>query len=362
MPKNQQRISTLIIWLFLILSYIPELTLYSLSNEARTWIYGITGFWLLIFGCLWVKKKSFKTVRVKDAGLLIILFIALLLTYTLLVIFSVRGLAPTISFVDIYDNRALFGTVSLPLASYVTRWTALVINPFLLVFFLLRRNYLLFLAVIIFQFLLFALLGQKIFLFSIPFVLGLDWLTKKRKLTFSLLSFSLASVIFISSLSFIFLGDLWLSAIFTNRLLILPALISFNHYDFFSQHVPAYLGHSIFRSFVHYPYDLLPWFLIGDVYFGYPSVSANTGMIADAYMNFRFWGVLFLVPLFGITLCLIDKFTKIHNYRLVLALVIMPMFTLLAGGFLTSILTTGLGLALLFLHIIPGTVTAEQQK
>jgi hypothetical protein len=38
------------------------------------------------------------------------------------------------------------------------------------------------------------------------------------------------------------------------------------------------------------------------------------------------------------------------------------MFTLLAGGFLTSILTTGLGLALLFLHILPVPLIPNEQK
>ncbi|HBB35149.1 MAG TPA: hypothetical protein DC064_26005 [Cyanobacteria bacterium UBA9273] len=353
MPRNQQRISTVIIWLFLILSYIPELTVYGLGDQARHWIYAITTFWLLIFSFVRVKTRFFKILYVKGADPLSIIFISVILVYTLLVIFSVDGLTPTMDFVKIYENREIFGTVALPLANYVIRWTALVIDPFLMIFFLINKRYFYTFAICLFQFLLFAFLGQKIFLFCIPFVIGLDWLVKKRIFNFYLICFIFAVIISVSSLSFILWKESWLSSIFTNRLLVLPAWISFKHYDFFSQHIPTYLSHSIFSYFIKYPYDILPWFIIGEVYFGYPSVSANTGMIADAYMNFRFLGVLLLVPLLVITLRWIDQTTKFHNFRLVLALVSMPMFTLLASGFLTSILTTGLGVAILFLHILP---------
>jgi hypothetical protein len=361
-PKKQRRISTLIVWIFLILSYIPELTVYGLSDGARIWIYAITAFWLFIFSFLWIKTKRLKIVPLKDAGLILIVLISIIIAYTILVVFSVEGLTPKINFVEIYENRDTFSTVSLPLASYVIRWTALVVNPFLLILSLIRRNYLMTAAVCLFQLFLFAWLGQKIFLFSIPFVLALDWIARNKKLSFSSFSMGLAALISISSLSFILFEERWLSAIVTNRLLVIPAVISFDHYDFFSQQIPLYLGHSLFRSFINYPYDLLPWFVIGGVYFGDSSVSANAGMIPDAYMNFHFFGILFLALLLVFTLSLIDQFTKVYGYRIVLALVIMPMFTSLATGFQTVILTTGLGLSLLILYILPVSIVPQEQK
>lgn len=354
MPNKKNNISSLIVWLFIILTYIPTLTIFGLGNEDRYWTYATTCFWLLLFFILRIKYQKIAITKyvIKNSKSTRNILYIIIIIYTFLCIATRPNLSFTINLTDIYDLRKDFKPI-LPFAAYVITWTAFVINPSLMIIFSYQKKYVFTILISILQFLMFAATGQKIILLSIPLILAINFLKEKRMLTFSSISIFLTILISLGFMSFIIWKNIWISAIFTNRLLILPAIISFYYYNFFSQNDPIYLGHSLLSFLGHYPYDILPWYIIGKYYFSSQAMSANTGMLADAYMNFREIGLISLTFIFGIILRFIDDFTKKHDSKLVTACVLMPLLWSINGSFFSSILTGGLGLSILILFTLP---------
>ncbi|WP_446370303.1 hypothetical protein [Coleofasciculus sp. G3-WIS-01] len=352
------RISYTVIWLFLIIHYVPLLTVYGLSNESRYWMYSVTLFWLFVFCIIQIPIKIeplfariFILKETKKNLTFFYFFSFCIIAYAILAFLSANNSYLTINFVDIYNLRASL-SFNLPLSNYFINWMGCIIMPFFISFSMINKKYLTLGVSICGEILLFAASGQKTFLLIIPLIIVITWRSKSRIISFSWLALSMATIIFLSSMAF-YIGETWLTAIFTNRLLILPAVISFQHYDFFSENSPTYLAHGILKNFVQYPYDTLPWYVIGKLYYGNPHVSANADMISDAYMNFRDFGVFLLAPLFAISLRLIDGFCRVRDQRLVLSMVLVPLLYSLNTSFLTSILTAGFGIAILLLYTIP---------
>ena len=351
-PKKST-ISSIIIWLFIAISYVPCLTLYGFSNMSRYWMYSLTAFWLL--SCFLVKpfKKLFPVTkyRFKVSQSRLFIFLGSLSLYSLLAILSSSGLRLTLNFVDIYDIRSAFSPI-LPLAAYIITWSYCVVNPLLIVSTWMNRKRAWMLALIAFQLFIAATTGQKVVLFSLPFILGITWLKEKNWLKFSTINMALGVLVLLSCFSWFVLGDKWASATITMRLFLLPGMISFFHYDFFSTNPPALLGHSFFGNFVSYPYEDLPWYVIGNAYWD-SDMSANAGLVPDAYMNFREIGLVAVLLLFVSSLAILDGFAQKRNPRLVLSAVLMSYYWSMNGSFFSSILTAGLGLALLVLFSLP---------
>lgn len=350
---RKTKVSTLFVWIFIFLSYIPMLTVYGLANESREWMYINTGFWIITSLILKGFKNKFLSITkisIKEAKAIKRIIYFLCFTYTLLIFLSLRSLFLSIDLVEIYAVRNQFHPL-LPFASYLINWTGLVINPiFITVFFIRKQCFFLLLSCMV-QFFLFAGTGQKFFLMSIPLIIAFISLNPSKKINLYKISLALSCLILLASISFHYIGDKWLTAIFNVRLLILPATIAFQYYDFFSVNPPSYLSHSIFKLFFSYPYELEPWFMIGKVYYSHPQLSANAGMIADSYMNFRISGVLLLIIFFSFTLLIIDGLSQSRNNQIIKGTFILPIIFLLNGSFFSAILTGGLGLALVLAYL-----------
>jgi hypothetical protein len=145
----------------------------------------------------------------------------------------------------------------------------------------------------------------------------------------------------------------WVSSLFTRRTLMIPGLLSFTYYDFFSQNELVYLSTSRLGFFIDYPYELSPPNLIGGVYFGAPTMHANTGITGDAFMNFGFLGLVLWGVILVIILKLVDACGRRVDLRLGVAAIAAPALSLNNSALLTNILTHGLWLALLLLYLLP---------
>ena len=51
MPKSKEKLSNIMVWLLILLSYVPMLTLFAFMDQPRSYMYAVAGFWLLVF--LW---------------------------------------------------------------------------------------------------------------------------------------------------------------------------------------------------------------------------------------------------------------------------------------------------------------------
>jgi hypothetical protein len=154
--------------------------------------------------------------------------------------------------------------------------------------------------------------------------------------------------------SYWLVDDTWISSLFTRRVLLVPAQLSFLYYDFFSENDSTFLSqHQIFRNFINYPYHLDPSHLMGEIYFGKPTMGACSGIYSDAFMNFGFLGFILWAFLLTAILKIVDSFSKNKKKTITIAAIAMPAFLLGNSALLTSLLTHGILLSLLILYLLP---------
>lgn len=363
-PKDNKKISTLILWVMTIISYIPMLTLWSMEDQSRLFMYEVTIFWLFVF-ILMRQTLRVKQVLIKKkqsnlilSGILIILSVS----SVLLIIYS--GIFSNFNFnlAKVYEIRARFIDAAIPFSGYIFNWMSYIINPVLFILFFKKKRWLLTVPVIIMQFILFSITGLKTYIFALPFALIL-YLIMSKKNPFKWLALGITSFVLLGVTSYYFIGDLWILDLSTRRTLFVPGQIYFYYYDFFSQNSPTFLSQHHFFSFISdYPYSLKPGNLIGQLYFGSPEANATTGVVGDAYMNFGFPWMLLWGGALALILKLVNMCARGLDIRIAAAAVGMISLILSESALLTTLLTHGLWLACLVLYLLPREETIQTIK
>ena len=353
LPKSSKKLSNIIVWLIVLLSYVPMLTIFAFMDSSRIYMYAVSGFWVLLFFLLKMPGLSIRSLSKKQSKVIYYSLFISSITIVFFLIYKYLGLSFNLDFNKVYDIRSVFVDTGIPLAGYLFTWTANVINPVFFALFRYQKKWLPIIPIIFLQFLLFSVTGNKAYLFALPFVLMLTWIVNcKNPLIW--MARGLTGAIFLSLCSYWLINDLWVYSLFTRRVLFLPAHLSFIYYDFFSNNSLLFLSqHSIFQFFSNYPYDIDIAHLIGKTYFNRPDCNANNGIYADAYMNFGFIGLVLWSALLAIILKLVDSFSKNKNIKITIAAIALPVITLINTSLSTVLLTHGLLLALLLLYLLP---------
>jgi hypothetical protein len=353
MPKSKEKLSNIMIWILILVSYVPMLTLFSLKNESRIFMYAVAGFWLLVFLLLKTPPFSARFIKKSQSKIISYSIFFILFGITFLVIYKNFGFSFNFNLKRVYDIRSAYVAMGIPLSGYLFNWLAYIINPIFFALFLNKKKWIPLGLIIFLQIMLFSVTGHKSFIFILPFVFCLIWIIK-RKNPFFYICIGLIGVILLGVLSFYLIDDIWISSLFTRRTLLVPAQLSFLYYDFFSQNEHTFLSqHRLFRTFLNYPYQLRSTKIISNTYFNDPDGSPNNGLYGDGYMNFGFLGFIFWGFLLTIILKLIDSFSKNKKRAITIAAIAMPILFLTNSPLLTSLLTHGLLLSLLILYLLP---------
>jgi hypothetical protein len=146
------------------------------------------------------------------------------------------------------------------------------------------------------------------------------------------------------------------SALIQERMTGMPGLLTGYYYEFFSTHPKALLGHSIFHSFVDYPYMFEPRRMIGYVYYHDTAMSANANLWADAYANFGYLGILCFTLLLAAVMWLYDSSSSGRNLYITALVIALPAFAVANSALLTSLLTHGIGLAMVLMYLMPTAI------
>jgi hypothetical protein len=147
-------------------------------------------------------------------------------------------------------------------------------------------------------------------------------------------------------------------------MILLPGLISGYFYEFFSINPKAYLGHSIFSSFINYPYSSTPPIVVGEHYWGQSIITANANanIWADGYANFGYIGMVLFSILLGFILWIYDSISSKINFKIAVLMLCIPAFSLSNSALLTTILTHGIGLTILLLYLMPNEIKISIEK
>jgi hypothetical protein len=262
----------------------------------------------------------------------------------------------SVSFEDIYSVRAEFTNTlnqAPSVVAYAINWQAWVINPFLMAIGLMSRRMSWVVAGAAGEFAIYSITGFRSMFFAAWFLLYLLWLTRSKK-TFGVRLATTWSAIFAGAGALQFFGgELFPVSIVGERMTALPGLLTGYYYEFFSSHPQVHLGHSIFRSFVTYPYAVEPPHLIGYTYFHNVTEDANANLWADAYANFGYIGLICFTVLLAVLLWLYDSAAVDRDIRLASLVIGLPAFALTNIGLLTSLLSNGISLAILLIYLTP---------
>jgi oligosaccharide repeat unit polymerase len=353
MPKTTKKTSNVIIWLLILLSYVPMLTLFAFMDQPRSYMYAVTGFWMLVFLLLELPGISILSLKKSQSKIIYYSLFVFLSIIVLFLISKYLGFSLNLDLTKVYDIRSQYSKLKIPLAGYLFNWLGYIVNPVFFAICITKRKWVFAIPIVILQLLLFSSTGNKTFLFALPFVLIMIFIVAQRK-PFFWMTIGLAGIILIGIFSYILFDDLWVSSLFARRTLLVPAQLSFFYYDFFSKNGYTFLSHHrVFRAFSNYPYSLNPPNLIGEIYFNRPQMGANNGIYADAFMNFGFIGLIFWGIFLAIILRLVDSFTKEKDIRIMISVIAMPVMSLTNSALLTCLLTHGLLLALMLLNLLP---------
>lgn len=358
---NHSHISDFFKQLLFIIVFVPYSTVFSLKNQST--LYFLTAF--LCFILIILSSKLFHKIRIrnlKEGKNFWFIFILLFSAISYLILISNLGLKFNLSFENVYDIRFSYKEelkYSGEMIDYIINWQGNVINPFLFGFFIVKKKYRYAWIILGLQLLLFSYTGYKSVFFAVFAIYVVLMLQRRNSFLNFTLIFSILTMLAIS-IYFIFRNQ-WIFFLFAQRLLILPAQISFQYFEFFSMHDLVKLSHSIFSSFFEYPYKVAPAFLIGELYYNNSAANANTSFLADAYMNFGIAGMLIYSIFLSFIFYFIDCISLKKNKTLITVLLFVPIFSLSNAGLLTTINTHGLGLAILIAYLMPVELDKESR-
>lgn len=261
-PKNNDRVSNTILQLHFIVMIIPLTSIYAMANLP-------TKFMIMVFICFVLQiylvrlLPLIKLKKIKNANIIITVILSLSTIVTYFYLLSTQTInVSAFNISNIYEIRSeinFFGVMS-----YLVVWQYRIINPVLLIISIMKKNYVMSFAAIGLQVLLYLMEPHKEVILSIGLILIILYLERKQ--------FKLDSS-FIKLLSLISMVSIGIYEIYRNvilfslvpvRLLYIPALIKFQHYEFFLENQKLYYSEGLIGKLLglNYPYSVPSGFVV----------------------------------------------------------------------------------------------------
>ena len=349
-PLSIARMSNLFVWISILFLLLPA-TVLSATESADMWALlimymgvGLVKAFCLLFDRVglwssWGTKVSERT-EISLPFLVIILFIVL-------VVLAIHvGGEMNFSLQDVYEFRFDFNdNLTFPL-NYLLPFAAGPLAGFAAAASMEKKNYFTIAVIVLFGIFYFGFSSHKALLFNPPFAIAIYIMLRHEKgLLFLLFGFFTLSVITLFASGS--LASL-MGASFANRIAFIPAQI---HYVFFQQFseigfqywAESRFGLGLFQS--RLPINVVNYVAL--IMTGDPSIGANTGWLANGYINAGIAGVAAYALILAVMLHILDLFGKKYGYAFVGAAFLIPILNIvnaidLLAGFLTG------GLLLLF--------------
>lgn len=352
--KIKKPSSFFIVYLFMML-YVPLTLIYSLQNQSRVFLYYVTFSFFLIHFIPLLKLPKFKIIFLKK-GKRIAIVMSITISLLLFLWIIARGGLNYLNFnlLKVYDFRRTVGELVFPgKMAYVMAWYGKVINPTLLSYSLWKHNKKAIITTLLMQVLFFGITAHKSILFYPVIILFIYYYRDKRQLA-SMLPLGLFGITSLSYLIYVFSGEITMISLFVRRSILVAANNHYRYYNFFSESGLLYFSHkSWFPKIIDYPYSLPVPNLISLVTHGHADTYINTGFLATGYMNFGFFGMIAYSLIVGIVFRIINNLSEKRTPKwLSIAVMIIPVHSLLSSDLPTALLTSGIGLGILLLWLI----------
>jgi len=361
LPVAARRPSTLLLWIVYLVGYVPAIVV-PVFMVGR--IEAVLPFDVALLASMAIVGALVRLppAPVTIAPLSLSTFTRVLVGLAVLCLIYVAatfGIHAPPSLADIYSTRAQFSAeVPASLAGgYIVPWASNALHPMLLALGIARRRLPLVLLALAGQGLIYSVTGYRTTLFSVLLTPLIYLGVTRARASFGVVATAAASAILLFAVASP-LTSLETRALAT-RTLATPAEIGWFYYDYFSVHQPYRLSHSFLRSFEAHPYIEEPADLIGPLYFAPDKPSANANLWADAFANFRVWGVILFTFAFGLALLVVDGLGRDRDLRVAGGMLAMVGLSLTNSGFFTVVLTLGLAFGSVLMALMPAMSDAR---
>lgn len=343
-PKNEKRFSSIFLNIQMVIFLIPMLSLYGLAHNGRLFIYTVCFChiiqFLLFKSCPNIKIKHIKTKYYKLLTFIIIISIVALSVLLVIKQFEMPTFA-AMNLNNVYNIREQ-NVTTFPL-SYLIPWMERIILPFIAIYSLKYKKYIVFILAAFLQLYFYLIFAQKYYLFALVMTTGVYFL---KKFNLLMKGMYVGFPILVLSTTSLFLYDnkyIMLPSLFVRRVLIVPANLKFVFYEFFSKNPKVYLADGMVgRLFgINSPYDRNIPYVISN-YMNVPDAAYNTGYWGDAYANLGIFGVVLFSILLAFIIYFVERKTKKIDLAIVVACFSLPLYSLNDSALLTMLLTGGL--------------------
>lgn len=236
--------------------------------------------------------------------------------------------------------------------AYLNNWIYKVFAVYVLSYLLLKKRFLYAGFVFLIFVFYFSASAHKSVLFT-PVLIVAIWFYFHKFQSMVLVPIGFSAIVGLSVFTFFVFDDVWVSALFPNRVFMIPAHLTFLYFEFFDNNQFLYYSNSFLKGLVEYPYSQGLAQLMGD-YSGQPGTAANNGFVSSAYAQAGLHAVIIYSVFVGFLIAFVDRFLKkgeIQPWFALVILVIPVRDFLISIDLLTTMLTGGMFWAFLLLFL-----------
>ncbi|MCL2291125.1 MAG: hypothetical protein FWC34_10585 [Bacteroidetes bacterium] len=351
--RTQERFLSIVMYLFFLVKFIPSTCLMAyLPMSLELWLSQAL-FWVIMLVLAFNLPPIRLKLNIPKYNTQLLYGITILLSGVVIYVWWVyAGARFQTSIMDVYGIRFEARNWEIPtIFTYLLPWAAVVL-PLMLIWVLSNKKHIIALALIVIIYLNFSIAGHKSVIFLLFITLIIYYFFREKYLKWVLVA--LIGLVVLGFIEFIVFDSYYVSALAVNRVMLLPNLLDYYYFDFFSTFSPDYYHQSFLRHFgFESYYDTEIPFLIGGDYFNRPEMRSNNGLLSDAYSNFGFWGV-FITPVFVIyTLKFLSNAAEGVDMKILMVPIAYICISLISSTLNAALLTGGILVLWLFLLLLP---------
>jgi len=351
--RTQERFLSIVLYLFFLIKFVPSTCLMAYLPLSFWFWLSQAIFWTMILLLAFHLPPIRFKLNSSKYNIPFLYGITILLSVVVIYVWwAYAGARFQTSITDVYDIRLTARDWSMPIIfKHLLTWAA-VILPLVLIWFLNEKKWILALGLIAVIYLNFSISGLKSAIFLLFITLLIYYFFHEKYLKWII--GGVIGVVILGFLELAVFDTYYVSSLSVRRIMLIPNLLDYYYFDFFSTYPIDYYHQSFLRHLgLESYYDTSIPFLIGEDYFNKPEMRANNGLLSDAYSNFGFWGV-FITPVLVIyVLKLLSAASENIDMKILMVPIVYVCYSLISSTVSTALLTGGILILFLFLLLFP---------
>lgn len=330
--------SSIMMLTFNLMYFIPFLTLYALSGFSSSFFFYTMIYWLvmtLFYNFIGDKRAL---VRTNDRLFYVLLFFIVLLNTIFTIYYN--GLVFKFNFENVYDIRLAVRDMDLPGFLGYLKPTATIFTLCGIIFSIIKKKWLWLCFFTISQLLAFSFGAHKsdfMYLF-VAYILGFCGYNRSWGGLFIIL---LILLLIFSAIELYLYDVSFVGEIIIRRIIFMPSRLSFDFYEYFSNHELALLRNSILGKLgFESPYKDDIARIIGSE-LGNDEMNANTGICGDDFAQLGWYGLMFYPFIRVYLITFYDRCIKFIDTKIVFFVSVYYAVIFISGSLFSVLLTNG---------------------